>query len=315
MASYTRPSSKYGPTATTTATKRFEQRLRGVLSRINAAIKTAIRENDILQLKNRASSLDVSPPDEEPFQFRTDDGRVIQFIQWLRNQLQNELLQIVSTGENPYIRRVYTTGIRSATKQLDEVDWRTVDVSEIVDEGRFDSGLQEIFSRTYENLQSVTNDIVEDVREELATGYQEGWSPSKTARNLTDRVDSIGKNRATLIARTETSNAHTAGFADRVEQAQDEFDTDVGIRHVGRLTANDADVCPFCRGISDVTFTIEEFTNLGAQWGSQTMRLGIPSHPNCRCAPVAEVDMGGLEPLEERLPTTIRGKPVAVIGR
>jgi len=314
MTSYTRDGS-YGPTQTKTATVRFEQRLRGVLSRINAAIREAVINQDIFQLKDRAETLDVSPPDKEPFRFRTDDGRIQQFLQWLRTQLENELLQVVTDGENPYIRRVFTTGIRAATKQLsDEIDFDTVDLSEIVEQDRFDQGLQTLFTRTYENLQTISRDILTETREELTEGFAEGNNPRKIARKLTDRVDSVGKHRATLLARTEVSNAHTQGFLNRVEQAQDEFNADVGLRHVGRLTANDARVCPFCRNIEDVVFTTDEFATAGVQWGTQTMRVGIPSHPQCRCTPMTEMGVeGGLGPLSERLPNQIAGKPVTVL--
>lgn len=116
--------------------------------------------------------------------------------------------------------------------------------------------------------------------------------------------------RAETLARTEVINAHSDAAIQEYEQAGAEV-----VNHTSRLTAQDEDVCAFCRALGGVPFTLQEFQTVTVQWGSQVMRVGIVSHPNDRCAPVPEVGLSadGLAPLEERIPDTIRGKPVTIL--
>jgi len=300
--SYTRDSG-FGPTNTKTATKRFEQRLRGVLERINAAIRKAIVEEDLFNL--RVDTLAVDDPG--PFEESSDMATMAKFTQWLREQLNTEFLTVVSAAENQYIRRTYAEGMRLATRQLQnqDVDLQTVDIQELVEKDRFDTGLRTLFRRNFRQLESVKEDMVDDIRGTLLEGFRDGWNPSKMARKITDRVDSIGKNRATMIARSETINAHSQGFLDRTEQVQEELDIPMGVRHVGRVTAADEDVCAFCRRTSDSVFTIEEFGGTTVQWRGQIWRVAPPSHPNGRCSIQVELGEQDLPPLEERVPGNV----------
>lgn len=304
--SYTRPSDAYGPTDTTTVTRRFEQRLRGVLGRLNAAIRRAIIENDLFGLQSEALVDDV--PDRV-FEFTTDSSQIRAFLRWVRQQLDENLLTVVQPNENQYLQQAYGTGLRFATTQLNEagVPVDQVDVSELLERGQFARSLQTLYTRTYENLVSVRDDVVQAVREELTTGFAEGRGPTDIARSLTDRVNSIGKHRATLIARSEVINAHTEGTLDRYEQSSEEIGQEFGVSHVGRLTANDAQVCAFCRRLSDDVFTIGELRGTTVRWRGRVYRLAPPSHPNGRCAvlPRPGISVGELPALSERVPGTI----------
>lgn len=305
LASYTRDSG-YGPTRTKTVTRRFEQRLRGVLQRINTAIRRGIVEEDIFNLQEETDTLEVDDPG--PFSTTTDAATRVAFIQWLKNQLDSEFLTVVGRNRNQYIRRAYSEGIRAATSQLREsVDLRTSDVAELVERDRFDTGLRTLYTRVYENLESVAEDVTTAVRDELVEGYEKGENPEKIARRLTDRVDSIGKHRATTIARSETVHAHSEGFLDRTEQVSEDLDIPAGVRHVGRITALDDSVCSFCRKTSDSVFTIEEFRSTTVQFRDSVYRLAPPSHVNGRCSLQVEmgVDEDDLGPLSERVPGNI----------
>jgi len=303
MASYTRDSG-YGPVPVKTVTKRFESRLRGVLGRINAAIRQGIIKDDVLNLRESQDTLAV----DDPGPFDTDNTKpaIMKFVQWLREELNSEFLTVVGSDENPYIRSAYATGIRMATSQLQEagVDIADVDIESVLEDRRFDTALQTLYTRTYENLESVRDAVVSDVRDTLLEGYQEGKNPTEIAKSLTDRVDSVGKHRATLIARSETINAATEGSLDRYEQTAEDLDVDVGVQHVGRLTANDPAVCAFCRRTEGETFTIDEFRDTTVLFRGSTYRLAPPSHPAGRCAVTVKVgvDSGDLPPLSERVP-------------
>jgi len=303
LASYTRNES-YGPTRTKTVTQRFEQNLRGVLRRINAAIKRAVIDEDIFGLASDGTDT-LAVDDPPPLRTESNARKTAQFVAWLREQLDTELLELVSRNENPYIRSAYAQGIRVATSQLQErgIDPATVDISEVVEQGNFNRGLQVLFTRTYDFLEDMADELVRDVRDELMEGFSRGENPRKIARSLTDRVDSIGKHRATLIARTEIINAHSTGYLDRVDDMSDDAGVDIAVGHEWQ-TAEDDRVCPICKPLNGVNFTTDEMRESTFELGGSTWQLKPPAHPQCRCAlvPNVGVSQADLAPLTERLP-------------
>jgi SPP1 gp7 family putative phage head morphogenesis protein len=305
LASYTRPRDAYGPTRIKTATIRFEQTLRGVLRRINAAIRRGIIEDDIFGLQdNGADTLAVEGP--PPLETESNARKTALFIQWLREQLDTELLEVVSRNENPYIRSAYAQGIRMATGQLRDRDLTpdVVDISEVVEQGNFNRGLQVLFNRTYDFLDDVAESVVREVRDELMEGFSRGENPTKVARRLTDRIDSVGKHRATMIARTEMINAHSEGYLNRMADEQERQDTTIAVSHEWQ-TARDDRVCPICKPLNGVNFTIPEMRESTFELDGQTWQLKPPAHPQCRCtlSPSVGIDQDDLAPLSERLPS------------
>lgn len=302
LASYTRDGS-YGPTQTKTVTQRFEQNLRGVLRRINAALKRAIVEEDIFGLKEGTDTLAVDDP--PPLRTESNAQKTALFVQWLREQLDTELLEVVSRNENAYIRSAYAQGIRAATRDLRErgVDPATVDIDDIVAQGNFQRGLQTLFTRTYEFLEDTADELTREVRDELMQGLSRGENPRKIATNLSDRVDSIGKHRATLIARTEIINAHSSGYLDRVDDIQDTQGVDIAVAHEWS-TADDDRVCPICEALDGIAFTTEEMRDGTFELAGSTWQLKPPAHPMGRCTllPTVGVSQEDLAPLSERLP-------------
>lgn len=305
LSPYTRDRSAFGPSNTKTVQVRFAQRLRGVLGRINAALKRGIIEDDIFNLQDNTDTLAVDDPG--PFETDSNPQLIAQFVSWLREQLDTEFLTVVGPDRNEFLRKAYAEGVRHAERELSDLDvsFPRADVDDLLGSGAHLRALQTLYTRTYSNLQSVRNDVVDDVRETLTEGLSAGENPRKIAQRLSERVDSIGKARSTLIARTEIANAHTQAFTNRMETAQESADITINMRHVGRLTAKDPRVCPFCRRVEDSVFTIDEFNSATTNFRGTTYRVGIPAHPNCRCVPVAETGEQDLPPLEERVPGTL----------
>jgi len=341
LAPYTRDDDAFGVTNTKTAQRQFAQRLRGVLGRLNARIREAIVERDPLQLQE-ADDTEALVEDvpEQTQQAPTRRQRIAGFFKWLQNQLQTHFLGVAAVGTagaaagatgatgaagaaaggavaNQFTRRAYATGIRFATRQTRDkgVPVPSVDVDEQLESNPHNRKLRVLQQRVFQNLEGVTEDMEKEIRKTLLEGVDDGKNPTEIARDITNRVDKIGKHRGTLIARTEVINAHSTASVEQYREISRNQDIDIGLNHVGRLTANDTRVCPFCRGISDVTLTFSEFLRGKVRWGTQEMRLGVPSHPQGRCAPipVTGVDMSSLPSLAERLPNTIAGKPVTVV--
>ena len=304
MATYRRPSGSGGPTNTFSVQQTFAERLRGALARINARIREAVEEGDAFNLKTEALADDVP---EEVFETDSRRAAVSGFLAWLREQLDTEFLGIVGPDRNEFIRQAYATGLRNANTDLSELDvgFTTPEVSELLDAPIHRSALQTLYTRTYENLVSVRDDVAQAVRDTLIDGFVEGESPRTIARSLTDRVDSIGKHRATLIARSEIINAHSEAQLNRYQNASDETGVDVGVRHGEWQTAGDDRVCAFCQALNGSVFTISEMRNETFTLGSQTFRLRPPAHPmgRCRILPEIGIDFQDLAPLDDRLPS------------
>jgi len=303
LSPYTRDGSG-GPTPTTTAQDTFAQRLRGVLSRINARIREYVGEKDLFGLSDE--SLAVEDPDEL-FDFPTAQRKVQGFIRWLRNQLDNEFLTIVGPDRNQFIRKAYAAGLRHVQSELTDADvsFDRPDMDDLLLRPLHRSELQTLYTRTYENLVSVRDDVAQDVRDELLEGFQQAENPRKIARRLTGRVDSIGKHRSTMIARSEVMNAYSEGTLNRIDETSEAADTDIGVAHGEWDAANDARVCPFCRAVNDTPLRTSEMRGTVVQFRGQTYRLKPPAHPNGRCNIRVMIGANIEEPLDNRLPAEV----------
>lgn len=276
------------PTRTTTLRRRYAQRLRGEFAEINTQIRRGIRDRDVFRLGNGGEALAEPLPQ---FPFSTDDRKADAFVRWLRRQQRNGVLQVIERNNNTFIRSAYGRGLEHAATELRKqgID---VDVPELQPAFALpvhEESLQLLFTRNYEALQGITDEVAKQISRELTNGFAQGWNPNEMAEELTDRVDSIGKTRATTLARTEVINAHAEGTLNRFErQGVDQ----VTIR-AEFTTAGDRRVCPLCASLEGRTVTIQEAREGTFQFNasenqpdslSGTHPIKPPIHPRCRCS-------------------------------
>jgi len=213
-----------------------------------------------------------------------------------------------------FLRNAYVTGVQTAQGRLmsQGVSLTSATPQEILNRPISVRQLQQIYTRTYENLKDITDEMAETISRELTTAIRDGENPRKVADRLTEKIRTLQNTRATTLARTEIIRSHAQASLTEYEENGAEV-----VQHTARMTAKDARVCPFCRALDDIPFTLDEFQSVAVRWGSQVMRVGIPSHPNDRCSPVPKIGVSAedLEPLEERIPDTIRGKDVTILNR
>lgn len=312
------------PSNTHAIQREFIREIQRRLKQIRGLIRKTIGyKNDALHLKQQTqpSSLQVNAEPKESFDFPTEQGRIRAFMRVLRGWLREEVLGTVDTskiqdGEHwtgKYLRNAYVTGVQLAEGRLmqEGVSITASEREAILDRPISIRQLQDIYTRAYSNLKDITDDMAGVIRRELTEGIREGENPRKVASRINREIQDITHTRAVTLARTETMRSH----ADATLRTYEQAGVDV-VNHTSRLTAQDQRVCPFCRALEGIPFTLTEFASGTVQWGTQTMRLGIPAHPNGRCSPMPEVGLDGdeLEPLEDRVPDSIRGKPVTVIG-
>lgn len=259
------------PTGTEWVQQEYGSRLRGTLGKLNAAIRDGFVSDDVLQIQNAPKE----PEPQEPYQFPTDDGKVAAFMDWFRRQLQRGFLSVVSMSDNMFIRAAYEDGIEDARERL------TVDTPEPNFELPIHRrALQELYTRSFELLQDVSQDMATEVRDELVEGLRDGDHSSDIARSITNRVDKIGKHRATLISRTEVINSYTEATINQYES--------VGVEGITvkseLLTAQDERVCPICKAIEDMgVFTLNETRNKTVEIQGKRYRIRPPIHVQCRC--------------------------------
>ena len=265
--------------------RRF-RRLRGLVR------QTVGYENDALELRANADAQDT-------FQFTSDEGRIQQFLKSLQDAIRDELLEPLPQRDvvdgahwtAAYIDTAYVRGWQTGTGRLldagvDGLDRRGVaDVLNLPVPRR---QLQELYTRTYGNLQTITEEMTQPVRETLTRGLAEGWNPRKMAGELTSEIEDLQRSRAEVLARTETINSHSKATLDRYESAG--VDT---VRHGEWATADDDDVCPICAAIGGTVRTITEMREGTFQFDAPgdvsdymagTYPLRPPAHPNCRCS-------------------------------
>lgn len=280
------------PTRTKTLRRRYAQRLRGQLAKLNAVIREGIAQRDIFSL-NQA---DPRPPNV--FRFDSDSRKIDRFMEWLREQEDRGVHTVITRNDNTYIRTTYHRGIDHANRELRKLDVRIDEeaVENIFRRPIHQDAVQNLFTRNFEELQGITSEMNRQISRELSAGFTAGENPRRIASRITDRVDKIGKTRATVLARTEVINAHSTATLNRYER----FGVEGVTVRAEVSTAGDRRVCPVCASLEGETFTIDE-----ARSGTWTFnpddpeipdslkgakRFKPPIHPQCRCALIPVVD-------------------------
>lgn len=304
------------PTNTTTVRRRLEERLRGRWAAINTEIRDGVRERDVLGLGERQIEM-AEYDDFKPYESPTEIRRILEgrneqktaaFVGWLEEQIDAGVLEVIHRDENPYIRTAYKQGVQSSLTDFTEsavpqtgtgdaaqieIDAETVqggfNLRNLGNYGVHEDRLQQLFTRSYEDLVTVADDAVEAVREEMTRGFAEGVNPRAMARNITDRVDSIGKHQATVLARTETINAHSEGIVTTLEDSN--VRAGVTVRSEW-LDTDDDRTCPICNSLGGRVYETNEVRTATFEYEasedeppslSGTYPVMPPAHPQCRC--------------------------------
>lgn len=303
---------------------------------LNRAIATSIIANDVFGLAElvrgipRSSSFAtlVAPIPTGAFKFETTQKKIDGFMAWLHEQHQGGILDVLHKAETHasvvtpawsgvYIdsyyqkamREAYEKGIKDGRYELGKAGFGTA----AMQTGPLSIYMQMpihadrvglIYSRTYEDLKSVTQAteaqvrrmISEGLTSGLARGMAEGRSPYDIGRRLVadvqNKVNTIGLARATLIARTETARAHHVAAIAEYRQA-----AAAGVEVKAELlTSGLANVCPICLDLEK-----------GGPYTLDQIEFLIPVHPCCACTSVPLLKM----PVEKEAATPPRLEPEA----
>jgi SPP1 gp7 family putative phage head morphogenesis protein len=257
------------PTATLTLRKEFAQRLRGVLARINAEIRRGIVKRDVFGLRAGTLQAARKPDPLHDLSFERRDGAVEQFRDWLETQERKGRVAVFTARENTYVRAAYERGLEQADTDLGAVGVTPPEASVAASLNLpvHREQLQALYTRNLTEWDGITSAMNQQVSRELADGLAQGQNPTAIAESISDRVEKVGKKRATDLARTEIIRSHADATLNRYEQA--------GVTEVvGQAelsTAGDQRVCPICESLDGQTFPLDE------------ARGTIPIHTRCRC--------------------------------
>ena len=263
------------PTRTQTLRKRYAQKLRGFYAEINSAARRGIIENDIFGLQANVSD----PP---VLSQSSSDEQIRQFMNWLEQQEERGILNVVERDNNTFVRSAYSKGVRHADAALAQrgIEIPDEELAAMFSRPTHRDTLQSLYTTNYNDLRGITSDMNTQISRELTQGFARGLSSTAIAANISSNVSSIGKNRATTLAHTQVINAHAKSTLNRFEEmGVDEVTVDAEV-----LTAGDERVCPICDALEGQTMTVEEARSGEMTHDGTTHRAHPPFHARCRCA-------------------------------
>jgi len=227
------------------------------------------------------------------FAFRRDNEKLAGFMEWLQEEMDREILEVVDLGgktvgggvwQQQYIDAAYKRGVTRGRTELRKGGMNVPQepIRAILAAPIHAERVALLYTRVFNELKGITDGMDQLISRSLAEGLAEGRSPDQIAQILLKRMNNVGQTldfvdrsgrfvggvqRARMLARTEVIRAHHLGTINTYRQA--------GIEGVSVqaefLTAGDDRVCPDCEELEGQIFTLDEAEGL------------IPVHPLCRC--------------------------------
>jgi len=274
------------PTFTLTIQRMWIADLMRRWSSLQKEIRFLVGTMDLFELgENPNQLLRLNQAEPSRFLYLTQPQKVDEFLEWLREEMDAGILEVsqgpsqystYSGWQNIYIDSSYKKGITAGLAALKKGGYIEAGATDLLPlDVLFNSTIHAervgaIYTRAYQELKGITAVTSQQISRTLAEGMAEGLGPMQMARNLTDRVDKIGKTRSRILARTETIRAHHKGKIQMYREAGI-----VGVKVLAEwLTAGDDRVCPICAPQDGEVYPINVMENM------------IPAHPQCRCTTI-----------------------------
>lgn len=274
------------PTRTLSISRRWVAEINRRVRKLNKEVTNFISTLDVFGLDERKRPPVFLVQNIEPraYEFVTDADKLPIFRDWFKKQVDEGVLGIgsfpaFSDQQKPwqvrYVDSAYKKGITNAYLSSKEAKLASeLGVGEQTAENFLRSSfllpetvakVRFLATRSYEQLKGFTDAMAQQTNFILAQGIADGHGARTIAKQMTEKISGLTKQRAHAIARTEVINAHANGQLDTFQQ--------LGVEELGVkaewVTAGDDRVCPDCFAQEAQIFTIEEARGL------------IPFHPNC----------------------------------
>lgn len=276
------------PTRTQRIRRDFEQHLHDRFDDVIQHIEIAFLEVDTLNVNIE----DRLRPEPGQFDFPRDPQSIDEFENWLEAVLTVEVL--TKYEGDGYIRQAAGRGISHADDELRRigVEPGESDITTILRQPVHRDKLELMYTRSFGELDGITSATQQQLRRELTDGLAKGHDPETIARNMTDRVEGIKRNRASVLAQTEVIRSHSEFTLDRYEQIAG----DIGVTVRAEFTtAGDDRVCAICEALEGETYSITEMrTSTFSPEGFEDRAVNEfpvqpPVHPRCRCSVIPSI--------------------------
>ena len=254
-------------------------------NRILSLIWETVVVNDALRLEGATSTPSTLPVAAASaatrFQFRSDvAGKAEDFQRWLNDALDDEVLEVTrgplgritsnSRWQGTYVRASYSRGLEHAQRELirQDIPFDSRTITNLFNAPIHADSLALLYSRQFSELDGITRATSQQIARVLTDGIATGQGPREIARAMRGVVNTIGRTRSVVLARTETINTHATATLNRY--------ADAGVQGVTALaeflTAGDDRVCPDCLALeTGVPIPLDEARGI------------IPVHAQCRC--------------------------------
>lgn len=309
---------KYDPTKTLFLRNAFSRDALARLKELKNIIKQAVVTEDCFGLEPHGfgsvhAMASPTSKGRRAFDFPRSGDKVQAFMDWLRQQEQAGLLEVITMPQyghaieeawtNKYIRSAYERGVERARNELISAGYNIPSMSETG--GIFAAmtnpfhadRLGVLFTRDFTELKGITDSMDLTISRVLSQGLADGDAPAEISRHLSAVFSGPSKDlglsdvserftptetRLKTLVRTEVIRAHhQASIQEYKNWAA------LGVVVKAEWVTAGFGVCPAClemehRGV----FPLEEIMNL------------IPLHPNCRCVAIPVGPGATDEPLD-----------------
>ncbi len=195
-----------------------------------------------------------------------------------------EVRALLKAVSDSVIKSTFMQGWDSAEKQLNR--------NLIVNNG----ALSFIQNYTFNNIKSMTEEIMTDLRQELERGIMAGEGITKIKARVS-KVFDVGENRAEMIARTETNRAENQGKLQAFKSSGEDY--------VKKWNTHfDARTSPICKRLDGQEVGMDQnFKDKTSKWEGPAP----PSHVNCRSSMIfvlkdeAEKELSEKEEAEQKM--------------
>jgi SPP1 gp7 family putative phage head morphogenesis protein len=164
------------------------------------------------------------------------------------------------------VNKGYTAGAIRGTQFINAVGVKTTYGQTPADQNVI--GVLE--DRNLSALDGISDAMSKDIMSKMTDGVLKGEGIEKIARDIDESVDGIGRDRARLMARTETMYAFNTA-------ARMQYDK-IGVTEVEWYTSHLENVCDECDSLDGQKFSIDDAPP-------------IPLHPNCPCILLPVIDI------------------------
>ena len=271
------------PTRTLTLRKALVSALNKRFRALKGLVNESVITNDCFGLNITVN--EALNPGE--FAFLTDPEKVQQFMEWFKTNITLGVLELSNTEQigtavnafwlNQYLTTSYKKGMQRARTELTKAGYAVPSARSVSADFNLPIHADRVgllYTRAYKGLKGITDEVDKQVSGVLAQGMAEGKGPREIAREINGRIDSIGKHRSTLLARTEIIRAHHHATIQEYKNWGA-----VGVTVLAEWqTAGDSRVCERYNALA------RKKTKFGNGVYTLDQALGlIPNHPGCRC--------------------------------